>query len=58
MPYKLEKVPSGWFVAKSTKTGKISKPKKRFSKKPFETKKSATQQLKALYASESREMIH
>jgi hypothetical protein len=58
MPYKLEKVPSGWFVAKSTKAHKFSKPKERFSKKPFETKKAATQQLKALYASESREMIH
>ena len=56
MPYKLEKVPKGWFVVKETKTGKIAKPKKRFSKKPFETKKAATQQLKALYASESREM--
>lgn len=56
MPYKLEKVPKGWFVVKQTKTGKIAKPKKRFSKNPFETKKAATQQLKALYASEGREM--
>jgi hypothetical protein len=55
MPYKLEKVPKGWYVVKQTKSGVISKPKKRFSKKPFETKKAATEQLKALYASENKD---
>lgn len=43
MPYHLQKVSNGWFV--------IDDVGKRHSKKPFRTKKDATQQLKALWAS-------
>jgi hypothetical protein len=50
MPYELIQEKGGWFVAKQ------SNPKRRYSKKPFETKKAATEQMKALYASENKEM--
>lgn len=50
MPYELIQDKGGWFVAKQ------SNLKKRYSKKPFETKKAATEQMKALYASENKEI--
>ena len=50
MPFEVIHEKSGWFVAKQ------SNPKRRYSKKPFETKKEAMEQMKALYASEGREM--
>jgi len=47
MPYEIVKVPKGYFV--------VTKPTgKKHSIKPFQSKKAARQQQKALYAAESR----
>lgn len=52
MPYELLKseTPRGWFVIKK------GVPSRKFSKEPHPTKKAATEQMKALYAAEAREI--
>ena len=47
MPYQIVKAPKGYFVATEA-TGK------KHSIKPFQSKKAARQQQKALYAAEAR----